>query len=94
MKKAAQAILKNHSLVICSGSGMTADCTLRPNHVWSKDQTNFDKIPIFTGTKGLWKHYPVMRKNGILFEEFMTESFFKEYPTMFWYVYGDLYNKL
>jgi hypothetical protein len=30
MRKAAQAIFKNHSLLICSGSGMTADCKLNP----------------------------------------------------------------
>jgi hypothetical protein len=30
--KAAQAIVKNNSLLICSGSGMLADCQLYENN--------------------------------------------------------------
>ena len=30
----------------------------------------------------------------ITFEEFVTEDFFKSRPEKFWYVYGDIHNKL
>lgn len=43
---AAQALKKNHALLITTGSGMTAD----------------SGIPTFRGTPGLWKHYPIFRQ--------------------------------
>ena len=35
-----------------------------------------------------------MRNNLTTFEEFVTEDYFKNNPEQFWYVYGDIYNKL
>ena len=52
-----------------------------------------DGMPIFRGTYGLWKNYPVMRQKLIGFDEFITEDFFKDHPKQFWYVWGDIYNK-
>lgn len=88
--KSSQAILKNSTLLICSGSGMTADCSLEGDSPSFEGNT----VPIFRGTAGLWKNYPVMRRNLVLFDEFVKESFFKNSPDRFWYVYGDLHNKL
>ena len=31
--QAANAILKNHALLICSGSGMTAECKIQPSSI-------------------------------------------------------------
>ena len=87
--KASQAILKNTVLLVCSGNGMVADCEL--------DGENPDyegnKIPVLRGTHGLWTHYPVMRRNLITYDDFVTEGFFKSNPARFWYVYGDIMNK-
>jgi len=94
LKKAAQAILRNNSLLIASGSGMAADCKLvdRNGDLINKSYEK-DYIPTFRGTYGLWKEYPVLRKNLISFDELVEESFFKDYPEQFWYVYGDLFNR-
>ena len=48
LKKAAQAIIKNNSLLITSGSGMAADCQLRGKSFEG------DGMPVFRGTYGLW----------------------------------------
>lgn len=89
--KASQAILKNTTLLVTSGSGITADCSLEggPSPSWEGE-----KIPIFRGTYGLWKNYPALRKKLVLFEELVEESFFLDNPHAFWFVYGDLWNKL
>ena len=70
--KAAQAIVKNNSLLICSGSGMAADCQLFENN-----RLLPEKIPIFRGTQGLWKTYPAFRKQLITFNTMVEERFFK-----------------
>ena len=44
--KASQAILKNTTLLICSGSGFTADCDLNGK----SPSFEGNKIPIFRGT--------------------------------------------
>ena len=74
LKKAAQAIIKNNSLLITSGSGMLADCEF--------DGKSFkgEGMPIFRGTYGLWKHYPTLKRRLIGFDEFITEDFFKDSP--------------
>ena len=69
---------------------MTADCQLTTEF---SSELSADRLPIFRGTKGLWQNYPKVRNHALHFDEFMTESFFKENPGMFWYVYGDMYNK-
>lgn len=76
IRRAAQAIIKNNSLIIASGSGMTAECPLIP------DSPTYEgnKIPILRGTHGLWKNYPAMRKKMILFDDLVESSFFKEKP--------------
>jgi len=89
--KASQAILKNTTLIVCSGSGMTADCVLGGNDSPSWEGNH---IPVFRGTFGLWKEYPAFRKQLIMFEELVQESFFKQHPHKFWFVYGDLLNKI
>ena len=89
--RASQAILKNTTLVVASGSGMTADCVLEGG---TSPSWEGDKVPIFRGTYGLWKQYPALRKKLLLFEELVEENFFRENPHAFWFVYGDLWNKL
>ena len=72
LKKAAQAIVRNNSLLITSGSGMAADCKLvdRNGKLLTKTcEKNY--IPTFRGTYGLWKEYPVLRKELISFDEFV-----------------------
>ena len=94
LKKAAQAILRNNSLLIASGSGMAADRKLvdREGQVIDRSyEKNY--IPTFRGTYGLWKEYPVLRKNLVSFDELVEESFFRDNPEKYWYVYGDLYNR-
>jgi hypothetical protein len=89
LRKAAQAIVKNNSLLICSGSGMAADCDVHmPNHeetftatgertIHQENLTNDkEKIPTFRGTQGLWREYPAFRKQLITFDNFVEESFF------------------
>ena len=87
LKKAAQAILKNNSLLITSGSGMAADCQLAGKSYQG------DGMPIFRGTRGLWKNYPVFRSTLTGFDDFITEDFFKNNPKKFWYVWGDVLNR-
>lgn len=90
-KVAAQAIIRNNTLLVCSGSGMTADCSV-PYFETSVDEK--PKIPIIRGTVGLWKHFPAFRKQMLTYENLIEASFFKNYPDEFWYVFGQLYNKL
>ena len=52
------------------------------------------KMPIMRGTYGLWKNYPVIKQNRILFEQLQAPDFFKNFPSNYWYVYGDMYNKM
>ena len=94
LKKAAQAILRNNSLLVASGSGMAADCELvdKAGRVIDKSYEK-DYVPTFRGTYGLWKEYPVLRRQLISFDEVVEESFFKSAPEKFWFVYGDLYNR-
>jgi NAD-dependent SIR2 family protein deacetylase len=89
--KASQAILKNTTLIVSSGSGITADCVLDGGLSPSWEG---DKVPVFRGTFGLWKQYPALRKKLLLFEELVEENFFRDNPHAFWFVYGDLWNKL
>lgn len=35
-----------------------------------------------------------MRQNLVSFDEFVTEDFFRSDPERFWYVWGDIHNKL
>ena len=72
MRKAAQALLKNHTILVTSGSGFAAD----------------SGIPTFRGTYGLWKHYPILKQQKIFFDDLVQEKFFNENPHKFWYVYG------
>lgn len=51
-------------------------------------------MPILRGTAGLWKAFPKLRQELVTFEEFVKEDFFKNRPDKFWYVYGDIHNKL
>ena len=76
---------------MASGSGITADCVLEGGNSPSWEG---DKVPVFRGTQGLWKHYPALRKKLLLFEELVEENFFRDNPHDFWFVYGDLWNKL
>ena len=87
LRKAAQAIVKNNSLLITSGSGMAADCEL------GGKSFEGDSLPIFRGTRGLWKHYPVLKQKLIGFDEFIEEDFFKDNPHAFWYVWGDIFMR-
>ena len=70
---------------------MTADCKLKSEGGY--DRTAFDRIPILRGTHGLWKHFPVLKHDLVTFEDFVAESFFKQNPHRFWYVYGEIYNR-
>lgn len=88
--KASQAILKNTSLLVCSGSGFTADCELEG----VSPSFEGNRVPILRGTYGLWKHFPAMRRDLVSFDDFVAENYFKTQPERFWYVYGDIYNKL
>lgn len=72
VNKAAQALLKNHTVFVTSGSGLAADSGL----------------PIFRGTAGLWKHYPSFKKDKITFDDFVKAEFFEQESKRFWYVYG------
>ena len=87
LRKAAQAIIKNNSLLITSGSGMAADCQL------SGKSFEGDSLPVFRGTHGLWKHYPVLKQKLIGFDEFIEEDFFKDNLNAFWYVWGDVFMR-
>ena len=75
LKKASQAILKNNALIICSGSGIAADCTLKGGESPSWEGS---KIPTFRGTFGLWKTYAALRKRMILFDDLVEQSFFQQ----------------
>ena len=88
--RASQAILKNTVLLVCSGSGMQADCKL----IEESPSYEGNTIPVMRGTRGLWTHYPAMRRNMILYEDLVSEPFFKMNPHRYWYVYGDLFNKM
>ena len=94
LKKAAQAILRNNSLLVVSGSGMAADCKLvdKKGKVIDKSYER-NSIPTFRGTYGLWREYPAFRRQLISFDEMVEENFFKSAPEKFWFVYGDLYNR-
>lgn len=41
----------------------------------------------------MWKEYPVLRKNLVSFDELVEESFYKDNPAKYWFVYGDLFNR-
>lgn len=73
LKRAAQAILKNNALLVCSGSGMAADCTLQGERPCLEGT----RIPTFRGTYGLWKQYPAFRNQMILFDDLVEQSFFR-----------------
>ncbi len=60
LRRAAQALIKNHTTIVTSGSGMLAD----------------SGVPILRGTAGIWKNFPVLKKNKITFEKINTHSFF------------------
>lgn len=66
---------------------MTADCKLKGKSYEG------DSLPIFRGTYGLWKHYPALKEQLITFDEFIKEDFFKENPSVFWYVWGDIFRR-
>jgi len=87
LKKAAQAILKNNSLFITSGTGMAADCSLKGKSFEG------ESIPSFRGTHGLWQNYPAMRNKLVSFDDFVTEDYFKDETKSFWYVWGDVFNR-
>ena len=87
LKKAAQAILKNNSLFITSGTGMAADCQMKG---FSYEG---DSIPTFRGTYGLWKNYPTLKRKLVGFDDFVTEDYFKDDAKSFWYVWGDIFNR-
>ena len=80
LRKAAQAILRNNSLLITSGSGMAADCPLFENDKVINRSYEKDYIPTFRGTYGLWREYPVLRRKLISFDELVEENFFKDSP--------------
>jgi len=90
LKKAAQAILKNHSLLICSGSGFTADCQL------DGESPSYEghHVPVFRGTRGLWREHPALRNQMVTFDNLQEHSFFTDNPHKYWFVYGDLFEKL
>ena len=46
------------------------------------------------GTYGLWDNYPAYKNNRVLLEDVLNAQFFKNNPGPFWYLYGDLFNKL
>ena len=77
IKKAAQAIKKNHSLFVTTGSGMLAESGVEP----------------LRGTYGLWKQYPVLQKMGQTYEKLNSLETFQNDPHNFWYLFGNLYNK-
>ena len=66
---------------------MASDCQL------SGKSYQGDSMPVFRGTHGLWKNYPYLRRQLVGFDEFITEDFFKDNPRMFWYVWGDVFNR-
>lgn len=72
-KRASQAIHKNNALLVCSGSGMTADCPLLPK----SPSYEGNCLPIFRGTAGLWRQYPKFRQELVLFDDLVEASFFK-----------------
>ncbi len=78
IKKAAQAIKKNHVLFVTTGSGMGAESGIEP----------------IRGTYGLWKQYPVLKKEKLTFERIYNMETFQNEPHQFWYFFGNLYNKL
>ena len=92
LRKAAQAIIKNNSLLITSGTGMAVESKVLSYPDWVPADGSY-KIPYLRGTYGLWKHFPAMKRNLISFDEFITEDFFKDNPERFWYVYGNLFQK-
>jgi hypothetical protein len=63
-------------MLVCSGSGMTADCKVtapensRPMVLTNglADPSAQIKIPILRGTYGLWQHFPFFKEHRILFE--------------------------
>ena len=72
LSKAAQALKKNHSLLVTSGTGMAAE----------------SGVPSFRGTKGLWERFPKLREHKVYFDDLVEEDFFRQEPEIFWYVYG------
>ncbi len=53
INKAVSAILKNHAILVTSGSGITVDSGL----------------PFLRGTLGLWRNYPIFKKKRITFDD-------------------------
>lgn len=72
LRKAAQAIIKNSSLLITSGSGMAADCKLNGKSF------DGDRVPILRGSHGLWQNYPLLKNNLTSFDDFIVEDFWKD----------------
>ena len=67
LKKAAQAIVKNNSILIASGSGMAAESKVVAQKGWNPVDGKYE-IPTFRGTYGLWKHFPALKRHLIGFE--------------------------
>ena len=72
MTLAAQALSKNHAVLVLSGSGMLADSGVEP----------------LRGTAGMWKQYPVLKKQGLVFEHLTHSQMFNQNPHKFWYLFG------
>ncbi|CDW72524.1 UNKNOWN [Stylonychia lemnae] len=69
IQRAVKALVRNHTVLVTSGMGMTADCDL----------------PFFRGTYGLWQHYPILNKMRITYDQLITKEFFDVHPDIFWY---------
>jgi len=58
--KAANAIQKNHSIFVTTGSGMLADSGFTPTR----------------GTRGMWQELPILKKQGLRFDDMVREDMF------------------
>jgi NAD-dependent SIR2 family protein deacetylase len=63
---------KNHAILVVSGSGMLADSGIEP----------------FRGSVGMWKQFPVLKKQALTFESMVHSQMFNFNPTKFWYLFG------
>ena len=53
-----------------------------------------DGLPTFRGTYGLWEHYPMLKRSLTSFDDFILEDYFKDEPQKFWYIWGDIFNRV